>query len=146
MRLLPLIPCLLLAIACGATESTAPADLETPLFSASGEHRAAIWIEHEAGGVLFNGQGDIEWMPCSRGHFLFTNNPDNHVIATTKCSTTNTTGRAVRFTYDDNPLGIPIAVGFRDPDGNAFLLYDWYENISASGQVNFRMWGTPDYP
>lgn len=139
---LALLP--LLLVACDATESTAPPDIESPLFNASGEHRAVIWIEHSEG-YLFNGQGDIELMSC-RGHFLFTNNPDNHVIATTKCSSTNTTGQAVRFTYDDNPLGIPVPVGFRDPDGNQFLLYDWYENISASGQVSFKMWGTPIYP
>ena len=65
MRLLPLMPCLLLVIACEATESTAPADLESPLFKVSGEHRAIVWME-DSYGYGFNGQGDIEYMPCRR--------------------------------------------------------------------------------
>ena len=142
MRLLPLMPCLLLAIACEATESTAPTDV-SPAFNVSGEHSAIVWME-DSYGYGFNGQGDIVYMPCRR-HNLFTNNPDNLVEVTFKCSTTNTTGRAVRFTYDDNPLGFPVPVGSRDQDGNLFLLYDWFANISASGQVILKMWGTPDY-
>jgi hypothetical protein len=51
----------------------------------------------------------------------------------------------VRFTYDNNPLGFPVAVGSRDQDGNPYLLYDWFENISASGEAILKMWGTPDY-
>ncbi|MDH5199169.1 MAG: hypothetical protein OEY20_18150 [Gemmatimonadota bacterium] len=141
MRRAALLLVPLLLFACDR-QPVAP-EVVGPSLNASGDHRALV-LTSTGDGWLFDGAGNIVQMTC-RDHEVYTNNTTGFVKVTSQCMTENPTGRAVKFTPDDNPFGSDLCAGWPDPSGEWYSLCEWQEVLAASGKVSFSMWGTPIY-
>lgn len=144
MRTLTFLLIPLLWLGCTDSQPMATDHPVGPLFNVSEDHRAIVVSATEEN-WLFNGQGEIVLVECSE-HAVFTQGPNDTFSYSTKCKTTNTTGRAVIFDQDNNPVGPGACGWFLHPSGDWCLFCNWREVISANGNLSYHAWGTPVYP
>ena len=134
---LALIP--LFVLACDRAP-VAPAVDPIPSLDASDDHRAGLVFYRDATWWLFDGEGNLGPVLGCDGLDIFTNSQTGRVNSTGHCTVPNPTGRAVRFTQDENPLG-PIQCYIVSPDGELVILPKLVQQISASGQSAVLCWG-----
>ncbi len=145
MRYLRLALLPLVFAACSDSQPAAP-DLEpTPVLDVSAEHRA-LFVRNEGETGLFNAQGDMVPMYCGVSFDVVTQSATDMLTLRAQCRTPNPSRTAASFTSANNPTGPDVCAKGLDPDGKLYLLRDWREVVSATGNVTFIALVIPVYP
>jgi len=121
-------------------EPVAP-DAASPSLNASEAHAADLVFYRDGTWWLFDGAGNLGPASGCDGLDIFTNSATGRINSTGHCTVSNPTKRAVRYTTEDNPIGITLQCGIFTPDGDLVMLPKFVQQISASGETAVMCWG-----
>ena len=130
------VPVAAFAVACDApTEPPDQADALAPAFNVSDQHRAGVFIDLANSCGVFDATGALV-LGLDADVNVFTQSQNGNAVHNCFTDVANPTGRAVRFTADDNPFGVRFPCTVFDDQGNARQTFDFHEQISASGKAH----------
>jgi hypothetical protein len=103
--------------------------------SAADEHRAGVFIDLAGFCGMFDGNGNLVG-PLDPQVNVITQSPNGNALHNCFATVDNPTGRAIRYTSENNPLGIPLGCTIFDNEGNFIVTFKVHEQISASGKAH----------